>query len=107
MNFEISNVRFNLEKAIPLGLFINEIVTNSLKHGFITKKSGEIKLKLETLADGHFYMEISDNGQGFNIKEQDSNETLGLMLIENLSEQLDGTLTRNSSSEGTIYTLLF
>lgn len=107
MTCDISNVRFNIEKAIPLGLFINEIITNSLKHGFENKENGAINLKLETLPENHFLMQISDNGNGFIEKQKDSKETLGLMLIESLADQLDGTLSRTSSSNGTVYTLMF
>lgn len=107
MTCDISNIRFNLEKAIPLGLFINEIITNSLKHGFDNKEKGKISLKLKALPDNHFLMEIADNGKGFSDKQKNSKETLGLMLIDNLADQLDGTLTRTSSSMGTVYNIRF
>lgn len=107
MDCTISEIRFNIEKAIPLGLFINEIITNSLKHGFNNKENGKISIKLEALPENQFLMEITDNGNGFDDKIEGASETLGLMLIDNLAEQLDGTLSRISSSKGTAYTLRF
>lgn len=103
----IPDVNFNLEKAIPLGLFVNEIVTNSLKHGFPNGRKGEIVFKLSTLPDSRYFIEISDNGVGFDPIESEKKDSLGLMLINSLAEQLDGDLKRKSTPNGTCYSMTF
>lgn len=107
LNIDIPPVSFNLEKAIPLGLLVNEIVTNSLKHGFPNGHNGEITFKLSTMPNERYYIEISDNGIGMSECTNTSNDTLGLMLIDSLAEQLDGVHNRTSTSNGTNYSMIF
>jgi two-component sensor histidine kinase len=53
-------------------------------------------------------MEIADNGNGIqHTKKQSAHKSLGLMLIDNMAEQIDGTLVKSSSKDGTRYTLTF
>lgn len=107
LKVDVPQVTFNLEKAIPLGLFVNEIVTNSLKHGFPNDQNGEINFKLNTLPNGKYLIEISDNGTGFNELKTEKKDSLGILLINSLAEQLDGVLTKKSNSKGTTYSMLF
>jgi len=87
------DVLLNIEIAIPTGLIINEIITNSIKYAFETPTENDkifIKYKLE---DNVLYISLGDNGKGidkdFNIEKS---ETLGLQLITILSSQLNGNL---------------
>ena len=106
IDIQVSEINFNIQKAIPLGLFINEIITNSLKHAFYEKINGKISISLdENRLDNNILLKISDNGIGFDEDEKISKDTLGLMLIENLANQLEGKLQRITSSEGTTYIL--
>jgi PAS domain S-box-containing protein len=108
IDLQVEPLHYTIEKAIPLGLFVNEIVTNSLKHGFHNRKDGEISCKLNNLPNGKHQMEIADNGNGIqHTKNQTAQKSLGLMLIDNLAEQIDGTLVKSSSKDGTRYTLTF
>lgn len=91
---DIIDVTFNMETSIPLGLIISELVTNSLKHAFNGSK-GEIFISL--LANGEeAELIIRDNGVGvpkdFDLKKP---EKLGLILLNNLVEQLEGTIVFN------------
>jgi two-component sensor histidine kinase len=81
-----------IETAIPCGLIINELVSNSLKHGFSSSETGQINVELRK--DGEYSLIISDTGSPFP-EEMDiiSNDTLGLELIKNLVIQLDAKLT--------------
>ncbi len=93
LNLDIDNITMGIETAIPCGLIINELVSNSLKHGFSDFKSGEVNVKLHRIQDGNFSLVISDTGRPFpdNINLV-NNETLGLELIKNLVNQLDAQL---------------
>ncbi len=93
LNLDIENVTMGIETAIPCGLIINELVSNSLKHGFSGLETGEINVKLRRLTDGDFSLIISDTGNKFpKSVNLVNNETLGLELIKNLVHQLDAQL---------------
>jgi two-component sensor histidine kinase len=91
---EINAVNLNLPVKIAqaCGLIINELITNSLRHAFLNVNTGNIKIKLEH-NDGAYILSVEDNGIGlpedFNIESIDS---LGLMLVRSLADQINGTL---------------
>jgi PAS domain S-box-containing protein len=80
-----------LAKAIPCGLAVNELVTNSYKHAFPDERQGEITIALETPAEGEILLVVSDNGvglpAGFDLATVKS---LGLRLLPLLADQLHG-----------------
>jgi PAS domain S-box-containing protein len=87
-------VAFDMDTAMPCGLFINEIVSNSLKYAFPNDREGEIRIELQKLPDSRIVLKISDNGTGLpdhvDIEKADS---LGLQLINALASQLEGDLS--------------
>jgi two-component sensor histidine kinase len=101
------NIFFDMDIAIPLGIIINELVSNSLKHAFNGREKKEIGIKLhrEEGSNIAYILSISDNGVGIpedlNIEDLDS---LGLQLVTTLVDQLDGELElkRNNGTEFTI-----
>ena len=97
----------NLNTIIPIGLLMNEIISNSVKYAFKEKAAGEIYIQLKTLDDTTYEMTIGDNGKGF---EGDpfvgESATLGLELVKILVEQLDGSI-RKMPSNGTYYYIKF
>lgn len=99
------NIHFEIDNMIPIGLILNEIISNSLKYAFPEKK-GVISIQIQQLGEKHQLI-AKDNGIGipktFNIKESN---TLGSQLIYMLAEQLDGKLSIESN-KGTKYTLNF
>jgi len=99
---------FNLETAIPCGLLINELVTNSFKHAFPQGKSGEIKIKLTVDETPKINLIIGDNGIGLppDLDWEDS-PSLGLRLVRILTQQLDGEIQLLSSPSGTYFHLQF
>lgn len=104
---DVEPVHIPLVSAIPLGLLINEIITNSIKHAFPNGTNGKVFLHLKRLDNKKVLLRVGDNGTGFRINgTTGSEETLGLSLIENLAEQLSGELHR-STVDGTIYELRF
>lgn len=109
INIDIPDIRLGIDTVIPLGLLINEAVTNSLKYGFVEKGNGQIDIKLKKGSDGNTYiLNISDNGVGF-AKELDfrTTKSLGLKLIHNLARQLRGSVKREPLSQGTNYSIAF
>ncbi|MCB9223269.1 MAG: hypothetical protein H6582_03745 [Crocinitomicaceae bacterium] len=98
---------FDLEVAIPLGLILNEAVTNSVKYAFEGKKNGKIVIHLEKGEDDNFMLKISDNGVG--ISEDyltNLQETLGIELVNILSEQLEGSV-KIYNDHGTTMRVMF
>jgi two-component sensor histidine kinase len=104
------NLFFDMDTAVPLGIIVNELVSNSLKHAFIGRDKGEIRIKLqkeerESEKSAFFTLTISDNGvdipENIDIEELDS---LGLQLVTSLVAQLDGELElkRNNGTEFTV-----
>ena len=103
VNIDVKDVRFNPEKAIPLGLIINEIACNSFKHAF--DDGGKFYLHL--IQEGDWYkMVAGDNGKGID-KVENGEEHLGMSLISILCEQIDATITVNNSAEGLEYIIEF
>ncbi|MDW7731685.1 MAG: histidine kinase dimerization/phosphoacceptor domain -containing protein [Methanolobus sp.] len=100
ININIKNIIFGIDTSIPIGLIINELVSNSLKYAF-PEGTGEIKVELYPEND-KFILKISDDGIGFpeniDFRETDS---LGLQLVNSLVEQIEGTieLDRNNGTE--------
>lgn len=84
-------MRISLETATPFGLIVNELITNALKHAFPGGRRGEIVVRLEALGERRFRLLVSDDGVGFPTgRDPNRPETLGLRLVQALTEQLDG-----------------
>lgn len=91
------------EKMLYIGLIINEIVTNSLKHAFPGEEAGTVCIDLKR-SDPHSYiLTVKDNGTGFKSgKESDDYNPVGLKLIESMVNQLKGTLEFNRENGMTV-----
>jgi two-component sensor histidine kinase len=99
-------IKLSLDDSIPCGLLINEIVSNSLKHGFPEGKVGEIKIDFNQ-KENIVFLIISDNGIGFQEgKFFDSKESFGFLLIDMLASQLEAEITINTTN-GFTYQLVW
>ncbi|TAF00286.1 MAG: PAS domain S-box protein [Oscillatoriales cyanobacterium] len=106
-NLNVDPIYLNIETAIPCGLIINELVSNSLKYAFIQSLSGEININFDGSNFPEFHLSIQDNGSGFPADfDVESSETLGLRLVRMLSQQLEGTLVIDTEC-GTCYHITF
>lgn len=96
------SVYLDIDTAIPCGLIINEVISNSLKYAFPDERNGRVYINLTESEPGEYLLTIGDDGIGIP-KEVDfsSPESLGLRLIKILSEQLSGkiSLVRSSGTE--------
>jgi two-component sensor histidine kinase len=108
LKIDIPDIKLGIDTAIPLGLLINEAVTNALKYGFADEEEGEIYIVLKKELDKQYVLNIGDNGKGFpeTITHKNS-KSLGLKLIHNLTRQLKGTIQRDDSKKGTNYIIRF
>lgn len=105
VDFEInSNEDIDIDFAINLGLILNEIVTNTLKHNLDQKK---IKIEIIFVKKNSTYeLKVSDNGKGFDISTVQQENTLGMRLISILTNQLEGELQITSKkNEGVAYAI--
>lgn len=107
IKIKIKNVKLSIDTAIPLGLIVNELVSNSLKHAFPNGKKGLIEIKMEQAKEEFFVLKVKDDGVGFP-KNMDfrNTETLGLQLINTLSEQVEGNIDVKNDS-GTEFIINF
>ena len=101
------HVKFDIDTIIPVGLLINEIVSNTLKYGFIGRDKGIITIHLTKQNDDLFVLKAGDNGVGITkeVFEGDS-ATLGVELIKVFTEQLDGEI-KLLDGIGTTYEITF
>lgn len=108
VNLDIPDIKLSIDTVIPLGLIINETITNALKYGIKEENEGEIEISLRKLLDNRFEMYLGDNGVGYpeNINSGNS-KSLGLKLIYNLARQLRGSITRDYKRKGTYYRMVF
>jgi len=114
-----------MDTAVPLGIIVNELVSNSFKHAFTGRGKGKIRIKLhreengdcinireeskseDCISTGDFILTVSDDGVGIpeNIDIEDL-ESLGLQLVTTLVDQLDGELELKRNN-GTEFSILF
>jgi two-component sensor histidine kinase len=99
---ELENIDVDITKAVPIGLVVNEIITNSLKHAFT--KAG-VQPSIRIILTSHFgqiSVKIQDNGIGFHEHEVRNDRSLGLTLIESLAEQIDGNIHYTNSQGASV-----
>lgn len=107
-NFDIGDYRLSIDTVIPLGLIINETITNALKYGIPGASEGEIKIHLSKKGANSYEMYLGDNGIGFPDEiTPKTTQSLGLKLIHNLARQLKGTVARDNDAKGTYYQINF
>ncbi len=89
---DVGGVAFDIDTAIPIGLIMNELVSNAMKHAFPGERKGTIAVSLHQ-EEGGFRLSVRDDGIGFP-EDLDfaSTESLGMQLVITLVEQLDGNI---------------
>jgi len=96
-----------LDTTIPIGLLINEVVSNSFKYAFDrTRTDQKILVRIEQLEDKKYKMTVGDNGKGFEEKPDIEYISFGLELIRILVDQLNGTIQK-LPVQGTMYEIIF
>ncbi|WP_426484584.1 tetratricopeptide repeat-containing sensor histidine kinase [Flavobacterium sp. 2] len=109
VRFEVKTdpLELDVAQAVPVGLILNEAITNSLKYAFPDDRSGTIFVLLEEKAVSHYQLTVSDNGIGidtdFTNRKADS---FGMSLIKGLTDDIDGSFTMENDN-GTILKINF
>ena len=108
LNTKIEDVSLGLDNAIPCGLIINELISNSLKYAFPKDREGEINIVLRSINSDEIELTLSDDGIGIpaeiDIRET---ESLGLQLVQLLAEdQLEGNIELDREA-GTAFRIRF
>jgi two-component sensor histidine kinase len=103
----IEKTSFSIDVAIPCGLIVNELLSNSLKHAFPENREGEISVTLVTNDKDEIELTVGDNGvgmpEGLNFRHTDS---LGMNLINGLVTQLQGKIELHTE-KGTEFRITF
>jgi PAS domain S-box-containing protein len=102
LTVDVQNVLLTIERAIPLSLIINELLSNALKHAFPGNRSGEIHIQMRDREDGPFSLMVTDDGVGLPDIDINSPDSLGLRLVNTLVSQL-GAEMRLDRTSGTAF----
>ncbi|WP_440953214.1 PAS domain S-box protein [Methanococcoides sp. FTZ1] len=106
LELNVEDIFLSMDTAIPLGIIINELITNSLKHAF-KGSSGKISIDLQRNDENKFILIVSDNGVGFPEElDHRKSTSLGLQLLNTLVDQIGGTIAMERS-HGTSFTIIF
>jgi two-component sensor histidine kinase len=105
INATCDQLDINIDRAVPVGLILNEAATNSIKHAF-GANGGTINVNLTGgVGYGEAKLTVSDNGRGMGTPGKDGGS--GIKLIASLARQIGGTVDQKSSSQGTTTSLTF
>lgn len=107
IEFNCEEIELRVNKALPVSLIVNEVMTNIFKHAFKGRKKGNVTIHLKKMMDKRVKIEISDNGVGLpdNLEEKKV-DSLGLTLLDSLSEQLSTDYSLTSSGKGTKFSII-
>ncbi len=93
IEWDLEEVELPLGKAVPLGLLVNELLTNAIQHAFPDGRPGKIRVSLSRPPDGGIVLAVADDGVGIPAGlDFRKTETLGLQIVTLLAEQLDGRI---------------
>jgi two-component system, sensor histidine kinase PdtaS len=102
----MDTLELDIDTAIPLGLIVNELLTNALKYAFPKNRKGNIKIELKQLNSHTIKLEVADNGIGQLQRSPNKSTGFGTQLINLLTQQLDGEMKQKTLG-GTITTFEF
>lgn len=104
IHLDTSGHNMEMEKAIPLGLLLNELLVNSYKHAFIDRTEGDIRVHL-IQQGGDLELRVTDNGVGFNVEDQQGrkSKSLGMTIIKTLARQLHAEMKMDSKPGDTSF----
>ena len=106
LQLELDEMHIDIRRAIPIGLIVNEIITNSLKHAFNADHQGFIRVGLVS-KNKHVTIDVEDNGNRLQLASYpDGSKSLGLVLVKILTEQISGQLESNID-KGTRFRITF
>jgi len=107
LSTDIDVQHFDIDTAIPCGLILNELISNAIKHAFPEGRKGVITVSLRNTDDEDIQLTVGDNGIGISEESfRERDQSLGMVLVETLVKQLNGTLSFNTEG-GTEFIIRF
>ena len=107
LQLDIQDIDLDVDTMIPLGLIINELVSNALKYAFPSDAEGTLSISLKETAEKSYELIIKDTGaglpEGFDLMKAQS---LGLLIVTSLVTQINGTLEM-SNKDGADFKIVF
>ena len=98
LELDVEPIKLSLDDSLPCGLIINEITSNSLKHGFPNGRTGTIRIEFKKVAK-KITLTIADDGIGLaEGKKFNSDDSFGFLLIDTLASQLDAEMIINTEN---------
>lgn len=109
INHTIKAPEINLknETVLYIGLLINELITNSLKHSFNNREDGWLYIDLVQKEENNYVINVSNNGEKIDIEKYNSSNTMGHRLINNFIKQLNGNLNIKCNEDITTFSIEF
>lgn len=105
---DVDKVSLDMDIAIPVGLIINELITNAYKHAFIDNRPGTIMLQIKEIETKKYQMILKDNGVGMDPNfDIENSKSLGLKLVNALVNQLEAEKILKIDNGGSEYTIVF
>jgi two-component sensor histidine kinase len=101
--FHLAPIEMDVSEAVPLGLILNEAITNSIKYAFPESRDGVISISLSSIDSDHCSLIISDNGIGIPLHLNNKKPgSLGMSLMQGLTEDLEGDFSIDNKNGTTI-----
>lgn len=97
VNVSAEQILVRADRAVSMGLIVNELVTNAFKYAFPDERGGSVNVILHRIGDGQLELAVEDNGQGC---PEGAQEGLGSRIVRLLAQQLESTITRAAANPG-------
>ncbi len=104
---EAEEIELDISHALPIGLILNESITNAIKYAFKGREEGKISIILRQNSEEAVLLKVADNGIGLPAQmNMENSETMGMNLMKGLSEEIEGTFSIGTNN-GTVVQLIF
>jgi PAS domain S-box-containing protein len=108
LNVNASQVLLAVDRAIPCGIIVNELVTNALKYAFPESRGGRIDIDLHPIDEDRIRLAVRDNGVGFpEDVDFETSDSLGLTLVRMLADQVQGDVVLQEEGHGAEFIMTF
>lgn len=106
INCIMDDLELDIDTAVPIGLIVNELLTNALKYAFPEKREGEIRISMSRTKNDIIELNVSDNGIGKQPLQKPTGTGFGTRLVQLLTQQLNGVM-KEQNKHGTLVSFTF
>ncbi len=96
-------IRLETDKAVPIGVIVNELVTNALKYAYAPDQDGSVRVHLREASPGRISLSVEDDGIGFTVATEPKGSGLGTIIVRSMADTLGATIELDRSHAGTRY----